>query len=89
MKGQIAIPKIEVDQNQIGFTVYDFFKSEVRKFTNSILVGWYAMKLKDDIYYFKWCDHKDRPKREYLKALQENGWEIPYPINYEKLERYE
>ena len=82
MHGQIAIPKIEVDENGLGFNEIDFFQKELQKFNPPIGTGWYAWKLEDEIYYFKWANFM--PSTKYLKALQDDGWYLAYPIENSK-----
>lgn len=76
MKGSIAISKILVDNNALGWGVFDFFKLELKAFTELPSAGWYAYKLIDAIYYFYWCDLYSRPTKKYLKALKEDGWNM-------------
>ena len=70
MEGQIAITEDLVNQNKMGWGIFDFFKHQLKSFTSSITAGWYAYKLEDGIYSFRWCDQDDRPSKGYLKALE-------------------
>ena len=75
MKGQIAITEITVKNNKMGWSVFDFFKRELKKCTDDLQAGWYAYKLEGDIYYFKWTDFSsNRPSDKYLNALKGDGW---------------
>ena len=76
MKGQFAIPKEEVKQNQMGWNEYDFLFHELRRYRRRM--GWYAKKLENGIYYFKWADYI--PSVRYLKALKDDGWKLAHSI---------
>lgn len=76
MKGSIAITEIEVKHNKMGWSVFDFFKASLERFTTSNRAGWYAYKLIDGIYYFLWCDEDHTPSEKYLKALKKDGYNI-------------
>lgn len=78
MKGQIAFSKLEVERNNMGWSIFDFFKESLKKFTTSSSAGWYAYILKDDVYYFLWCDKEDHPSQNYLNLLKKDGYNVPY-----------
>lgn len=76
MRGTIAITETEVKYNKIGWTVFDFFKHHLKQFTVMSGAGWYAYKLENGIYYFKWADGNYRPSNKYLEALKKDGYEL-------------
>lgn len=80
MKGQIAITKWEVENNEMGWNVFDFFKEILKHYSTSARAGWYAYILRDGIYYFLWTDSdiSTRPSKKYLNLLKRYGYNIPY-----------
>lgn len=81
MKGQIAITKLQVDRNRMGWSVFDFFKDRLREYTTSASAGWYAYKLKGGIYYFLWADSNEWATEKYLDSLKRDGYILAFPID--------
>jgi hypothetical protein len=81
MKGQIAISKINVRYNKMGWNIFDFFKFELRYWSTSPRAGWYAYILRDGIYYFLWSDNDYHPSQKYLDSLKKDGWILSHPID--------
>jgi hypothetical protein len=77
MRGEIAICETVVKYNNMGWGVFDFFKSELRQFTTNRTAGWYAYILRDGVFHFKWTEGYDRfPSDKYLNSLKEDGWNV-------------
>ena len=78
MRGSFAITKIEVDNNKMDWTIFDFFKYYLKSRPEiGPGAGWYAYKLVDKVYYFKWTDGNSRfPGKRYLDGLRSDGWTV-------------
>jgi hypothetical protein len=85
MKGQIAILKLEVERNNMGYNVFDFFKDALSKYTTSTRAGWYAYILRDGVYYFLWTDYKKLPSKKYLDLLKKDGYILAFPIHHQTI----
>ncbi len=76
--GQVAIPEERVKQNNMGWNQFDFFAYELRVLLGveaAMYAGWYAWKLKDDMYYFRWTYGGEwQLSDRYLKSLKADGW---------------
>ncbi len=88
MKGQIAIPEIEIKYNRMGWNAFDLFKHCLAGFTKKTTAGWYAYILKDSIYYFLWCDSKSIPNEKYLNALKADGYNLGISVNVSSIAFY-
>jgi hypothetical protein len=75
-KGSIAISLEEIENNRMGWDVNDFFKFYLRKYTDDVCAGWYARKLQNNLWIYYWVDSGFELPGKYLKALQNDGWEI-------------
>lgn len=73
MRGSIAIPEEVVKNNQMGWTVFDFLKRGLKRYTDSPRAGWYAYRLRDGVYQFLWTD-EHLPSEFFMKELEKDGW---------------
>ena len=76
MRGSIAISEDVVKYNNMGWSVFDFFKHELKRLTSERSAGWYAYRLHDGIYYFYWCVGSTGLSSRYLLALKEDGFTL-------------
>ncbi len=86
MKGQIAISKLEVEKNNMGWNVFDFFNDAIKEYKLDQRAGWYAYILRDDIYYFLWADGNEWATEEYLDLLEKDGYTLAYPISSQQIQ---
>lgn len=73
MKGTIAIAEVKVRGNRMGWTEFDFFKHECQHL-NGFIPHWYAYKLVDGVYYFRWAVGIDLPSKRVLNLLKKDKW---------------
>lgn len=78
--GSIAIPEMDIKNNRMNWNVFDFFKAKLKEFTSPIYAGWYAYKLIDKVYYFKWKDQKEKLSSAYVNALIDDKWIVANSI---------
>lgn len=56
------------------------FKNVLSRFTKMPTAGWYAKKLENGTWHFKWNTGLKFPIPEkYWDALAKDGWELAYP----------
>jgi len=76
--GEIKITEEVVEYNAMEASVFELFRIEMRRFTQSKKAGWYAYIHEDGVYTFKWVDHEDAEKisTSYLELLKRDGWNV-------------
>jgi len=79
MQGEIAITEELVKYNDIGYSVFNLFGMELKRFTKSFLAGWYAYKFEKGIHYFKWRDENSKLSSDkYMIALKKDGYQLGF-----------